>query len=294
MPPAGAMANSKEWAALIPGGGPRRPARNCSTLPTQLGWMRGEVVVMIDDGFPAACGAEARGESRPRLASSALWGRRRWRLSCVSDVVCVRDDAVPQRGDGAAATGARRVLGECDDDVALRGGQRVGPNSDSRCGRSTRLGSTRRRWQAGRGAQRAASADPAADPPTTPPPAQVVRDVGVVVGPGPEHRRTRCALYRSPGRRGDGRWPAARCGERAPASPMPRWRASVAHHASRAHWSDGLEQRPNQPVRLPRVVVGLDPGRPGQGVGDKCRRMREQDVCADTVVLTRRYAEHVR
>jgi hypothetical protein len=54
---------------------------------------------------------------------------------------------------------------------------------------------------------------------------------------------------------------------------------------------DDLQERPHRPLRPPRVLVGVDPGRDRHGVGDHPPGRREVDVRAHAVVPARRHPE---
>ena len=73
-----------------------------------------------------------------------------------------------------------------------------------------------------------------------------------------------------------------------PASKCPRWVASVLHQSVVAAVVDDVEQRPDERVGMPRVVV-VGPG----DLGDERARVAERDACADAV-LSGPAAEDVR
>ena len=166
---------------------------------------------------------------------------------------------------------------------------RVGPNSDSRPGRSTRSGSVRSRWQAG--ARRSAGLGRPTRPRTCRHSSACQRRSSDTSESSPSaHDRSidgRCAPYES---YSAARWRAVasrrpvRCASAdvADAEVPPERRAPLLRRAL----VDGLQQRPDQPVRLPRIVVGLDPRGTGEGVGDQRRRVRESDVGAHAVLFT--------
>ena len=119
-------------------------------------------------------------------------GRRRsWRLGTSCACGAMRSHSA---GEGC---GSHRCTSRCSASASTTSRcavvSRVGPNSDSRCGRSTRLGSARRRWQAGerRSAGLATPIRRRTRRHSSACQRRSSRDVGVVVvDPGPEHRRT--------------------------------------------------------------------------------------------------------
>ena len=269
--------------------------------PEQGQWTLSERMVMVLDGLRSG------GDPELQLAGVAAEARQQDVAGNVGRLVVtpIRDlarigeggDLLPQSGGGMREPQVDvAVLGERDDDVELRGCQPGGPEQRQpvrqvyqiRLGAQPLAGS-------GEALGRARQADPAADlPPQLRLPAQVVGHVGVVaVRPGPEHRRAMGTIGVVQGGEmaGGGQPPSGAMGERgvADAEMSRERRAPLLRRAL----VDGLEQRPDQPVGTPRIVVGLDTSGTSQGVGDQRRRVWEPHVGAHAVLLAGRRAEDV-